>query len=69
MNSLLQNSQKFTMPNPPFLLLSQGILLKWTKGFSAVGCVGKDAVQLLREAVKRQQVCVEAKEEALQRFG
>lgn len=57
------------MPNPPFLLLSQGILLKWTKGFSAVGCVGKDAVQLLREAVKRQQVCVEAKEEALQRFG
>ncbi|XP_015267990.1 PREDICTED: hexokinase-3 [Gekko japonicus] len=33
----------------------QGILLRWTKGFSALGCIGKDAVQLLREAVKRQQ--------------
>ncbi|KAL8212178.1 UNVERIFIED_CONTAM: hypothetical protein K2H54_040287 [Gekko kuhli] len=37
------------------LSLDKGILLRWTKGFSALGCVGKDAVQLLREAVERQQ--------------
>uniref|UniRef100_A0A8D0GNH2 Hexokinase-3 n=1 Tax=Sphenodon punctatus TaxID=8508 RepID=A0A8D0GNH2_SPHPU len=35
--------------------LDQGILVRWTKGFSASDCVGKDVVQLLREAVKRQQ--------------
>ncbi|XP_054832345.1 hexokinase-3 [Eublepharis macularius] len=35
--------------------LDKGILLRWTKGFSALGCVGKDVVQLLREAVKRQK--------------
>uniref|UniRef100_A0A670IJ57 Hexokinase-2 n=1 Tax=Podarcis muralis TaxID=64176 RepID=A0A670IJ57_PODMU len=34
--------------------LDKGILLRWTKGFSATGCVGEDVVQLLREAVKRQ---------------
>ncbi|XP_060094812.1 hexokinase-3 [Heteronotia binoei] len=37
------------------LSLDKGILLRWTKGFSALGCVGKDAVQLLREAVERQK--------------
>ncbi|XP_074865913.1 hexokinase-3-like [Carettochelys insculpta] len=35
--------------------LDQGILLSWTKGFKASGCVGKDVVQLLREAVQRKQ--------------
>uniref|UniRef100_A0A8C8S2C9 Hexokinase-3 n=1 Tax=Pelusios castaneus TaxID=367368 RepID=A0A8C8S2C9_9SAUR len=35
--------------------LDQGILLSWTKGFSASDCVGKDVVQLLREAVQRKQ--------------
>uniref|UniRef100_A0ACB8EIM2 Uncharacterized protein n=1 Tax=Sphaerodactylus townsendi TaxID=933632 RepID=A0ACB8EIM2_9SAUR len=35
--------------------LDKGILLRWTKGFSAVGCVGRDPVELLREAVKRQE--------------
>ncbi|XP_053148776.1 hexokinase-3 isoform X2 [Hemicordylus capensis] len=35
--------------------LDKGILLAWTKGFSASGCVGEDAVQLLREAVQRQE--------------
>ncbi|KAG6941283.1 hexokinase 3, partial [Chelydra serpentina] len=34
--------------------LDQGILLSWTKGFNASGCVGQDVVQLLREAVKRK---------------
>nr|XP_034960859.1 hexokinase-3 [Zootoca vivipara] len=34
--------------------LDKGILLRWTKGFSATGCVGEDVVQLLREAVARQ---------------
>ncbi|XP_077182381.1 hexokinase-3 isoform X2 [Paroedura picta] len=37
------------------LSLDKGILLRWTKGFKALGCVGKDVVQLLREAVKRQE--------------
>ncbi|XP_061469393.1 hexokinase-3 [Rhineura floridana] len=35
--------------------LDKGILLRWTKGFSATGCVGEDAVSLLREAVQRQK--------------
>lgn len=34
----------------------QGILLSWTKGFNASGCVGQDVVKLLREAVKRKNV-------------
>ncbi|XP_050817720.1 hexokinase-3 isoform X2 [Gopherus flavomarginatus] len=34
--------------------LDQGILLSWTKGFNASGCVGQDVVKLLREAVKRK---------------
>nr|XP_020646499.1 hexokinase-3 [Pogona vitticeps] len=34
--------------------LDKGILLRWTKGFSASGCVGEDAVSLLRQALQRQ---------------
>uniref|UniRef100_A0A672IN43 Hexokinase-2 n=1 Tax=Salarias fasciatus TaxID=181472 RepID=A0A672IN43_SALFA len=36
-------------------LSSKGILLKWTKGFKASGCEGKDVVTLLKEAVRRKQ--------------
>lgn len=32
-----------------------GILLNWTKGFSASDCEGQDVVYLLREAIKRRQ--------------
>ncbi|MEQ2168683.1 hypothetical protein GOODEAATRI_017354 [Goodea atripinnis] len=35
----------------------EGILLKWTKGFKASGCEGKDVVMLLKEAVQRKKVC------------
>ncbi|XP_038135845.1 hexokinase-2 isoform X2 [Cyprinodon tularosa] len=35
--------------------LDEGILLKWTKGFKASGCEGKDVVMLLKEAVRRKQ--------------
>ncbi|KAM4746428.1 hexokinase-2 [Anableps anableps] len=35
--------------------LDEGILLKWTKGFKASGCEGKDVVKLLKEAVQRKQ--------------
>uniref|UniRef100_A0A8D2Q6M3 Phosphotransferase n=1 Tax=Varanus komodoensis TaxID=61221 RepID=A0A8D2Q6M3_VARKO len=35
--------------------LDKGILLRWTKGFSASGTVGEDVVNLLREAIKRQK--------------
>ncbi|KAF7644852.1 hypothetical protein LDENG_00214500 [Lucifuga dentata] len=35
--------------------LDQGILLKWTKGFKASGCEGKDVVMLLKDAVRRRQ--------------
>jgi len=41
---------------PPLLPLLQAVLLSWTKGFSASGCVGQDVVQLLREAAQRKQV-------------
>ncbi|KAM4675514.1 hexokinase-3 isoform 2-T2 [Discoglossus pictus] len=34
--------------------LDQGILINWTKGFSASGCVGEDVVRLLREAAVRR---------------
>lgn len=40
------------------LFLFQGILISWTKGFSASGCVGEDVVRLLREAANRKNVCV-----------
>uniref|UniRef100_A0A4W6EM50 Hexokinase-2 n=1 Tax=Lates calcarifer TaxID=8187 RepID=A0A4W6EM50_LATCA len=32
-----------------------GILLRWTKGFKASGCVGQDVVTLLKDAVSRRQ--------------
>ncbi|KAM6473992.1 hexokinase-3 [Liasis olivaceus] len=35
--------------------LDKGILLRWTKGFSATDCVGEDVVNLLRDAVQRQK--------------
>uniref|UniRef100_A0A1A7WR26 Hexokinase-2 n=1 Tax=Iconisemion striatum TaxID=60296 RepID=A0A1A7WR26_9TELE len=35
--------------------LDEGILLKWTKGFKASDCEGKDVVMLLKEAVRRKQ--------------
>ncbi|XP_038651147.1 hexokinase-1-like [Scyliorhinus canicula] len=35
--------------------LDQGILLNWTKGFNVSDCVGKDVVQLLREAIQRRE--------------
>ncbi|NWS13694.1 HXK2 protein, partial [Pachyramphus minor] len=34
--------------------LDKALLLTWTKGFSASGCVGEDVVQLLREAAERK---------------
>lgn len=39
-----------------FILLSQGILLKWTKGIKASGCEGQDVIVLLKEAVHRRKV-------------
>ncbi|NXX37184.1 HXK2 protein, partial [Nicator chloris] len=35
--------------------LDKALLLTWTKGFSASGCVGQDVVQLLRDAARRKQ--------------
>ncbi|NXI39610.1 HXK2 protein, partial [Galbula dea] len=35
--------------------LDKAVLLTWTKGFSASGCVGEDVVQLLRAAAQRKQ--------------
>ncbi|XP_041644413.1 hexokinase-2 isoform X1 [Cheilinus undulatus] len=35
--------------------LDQGILLKWTKGFKASGCEGKDVIMLLKDAVRRRR--------------
>ncbi|NWV27761.1 HXK2 protein, partial [Origma solitaria] len=35
--------------------LDKALLLTWTKGFSASGCVGEDVVQLLRAAAERKQ--------------
>ncbi|KAM6931419.1 hexokinase-2 [Xenentodon cancila] len=35
--------------------LDEGILLKWTKGFKASGCEGRDVVTLLKEAVRRKR--------------
>ncbi|XP_042311144.1 hexokinase-3 isoform X2 [Sceloporus undulatus] len=34
--------------------LDKGILLRWTKGFSASGCVGEDVVNLLKVAMQRR---------------
>ncbi|NXC48671.1 HXK2 protein, partial [Penelope pileata] len=35
--------------------LDKAVLLSWTKGFGATGCVGQDVVQMLREAAQRKQ--------------
>ncbi|NXV88940.1 HXK3 protein, partial [Calonectris borealis] len=35
--------------------LDKAVLLSWTKGFSASGCVGQDVVELLREAAQRKE--------------
>ncbi|NXI72499.1 HXK2 protein, partial [Anseranas semipalmata] len=35
--------------------LDKAVLLSWTKGFSASGCVGQDVVQMLREAAQRKR--------------
>ncbi|XP_064017969.1 hexokinase-2-like isoform X2 [Pogoniulus pusillus] len=35
--------------------LDKAVLLNWTKGFSASGCVGQDVAQLLRDAAQRKQ--------------
>ncbi|KAG8141102.1 hypothetical protein E2320_006777 [Naja naja] len=35
--------------------LDQGILLQWTKGFSASGCEGENVVGLLKEAILRRK--------------
>ncbi|NXY51650.1 HXK3 protein, partial [Ceuthmochares aereus] len=35
--------------------LNKAVLLSWTKGFNASGCVGRDVVQLLQEAAQRQK--------------
>ncbi|NWV94033.1 HXK2 protein, partial [Machaerirhynchus nigripectus] len=35
--------------------LDKALLLTWTKGFTASGCVGQDVVQLLRDAARRKQ--------------
>ncbi|KAF1662176.1 Hexokinase-3, partial [Aptenodytes patagonicus] len=35
--------------------LDKAVLLTWTKGFSASGCVGQDVVHLLREAAQRKK--------------
>ncbi|NXJ74243.1 HXK2 protein, partial [Trogon melanurus] len=35
--------------------LNKAVLLSWTKGFSASGCVGQDVVQLLQEAAERKE--------------
>ncbi|NXK52960.1 HXK2 protein, partial [Chauna torquata] len=36
--------------------LDKAVLLSWTKGFSASGCVGQDVVQMLREAAQRKKL-------------
>ncbi|KFP04633.1 Hexokinase-2, partial [Calypte anna] len=35
--------------------LDKAVLLNWTKGFNASGCVGEDVVRLLREAAQRKE--------------
>lgn len=37
--------------------LTSGILLKWTKGFTATGVENQDVVVLLKEALNRKKVC------------
>ncbi|NWS54435.1 HXK3 protein, partial [Chunga burmeisteri] len=54
MDQVLPLSFTFSFPCQQ-LGLDKAVLLSWTKGFSASGCVGQDVVQLLREAAQRKQ--------------
>ena len=36
--------------------LTSGVLIKWTKGYSAVGVEGEDVVKLLHEAIEKRSV-------------
>lgn len=38
--------------------LTKGLLVKWTKGFNCSDVVGKDVVQLLKDAIARRGVSV-----------
>jgi hexokinase len=38
--------------------IDKGVLVRWTKGFSAWGAIGKDIVKMLREALERKNVSV-----------
>jgi len=40
------------------MAIHKGMLLRWTKGFTAAGAVGQDIVKLLREALERKNVSV-----------
>ena len=46
----------------------QGVLLKWTKGFKASGCEGRDVITLLKDAVRRKQVSTHRKDTLLERL-
>lgn len=50
------HTQNHTLTQKSLLSIVQGILLRWTKGFKASGCVGQDVVTLLKDAVSRRQV-------------
>ncbi|XP_066861499.1 hexokinase-3 isoform X2 [Anser cygnoides] len=54
MEQVLPLSFTFSFPCQQ-LGLDKAVLLTWTKGFSASGCVGQDVVQLLRDAAQRKQ--------------
>ncbi|CAG8519376.1 5587_t:CDS:2 [Paraglomus brasilianum] len=40
------------------MAIHKGVLVRWTKGFTAAGAVGQDMVGMLREALKRKNVPV-----------
>lgn len=39
--------------------LTQGTLVRWTKGFNCSGVIDQDVVALLEEAIARRKVCFE----------
>jgi hexokinase len=39
--------------------VASGSLISWTKGFSTAGVVGRDVVELLRDALSKRNVHVE----------
>ncbi len=58
-----RNSDAFIYSAPiwyPHLSSSQGILIKWTKGFKASGCEGEDVATLLKDAIHRSEVSTAA---------